>query len=147
MAEALFGLGFLCLFSASAYAGVALRAHLPNEHLSGENMDAVRMMTGLLVTFAALILSLQLSSSRAAYATVVQGRWAVIEDTHAPSGHFYMAIISIWLSLVFLSFGLQIPRRRLTAIVLAIGVTCVSSVMFVIVDLDTPYGGFFGIPS
>src|SRR5262245_25996794 len=37
--------------------------------------------------------------------------------------------------------------RRLTAIVLAIGVICVGSVMFVITDLDEPYSGFFNIPS
>ena len=80
-------------------------------------------------------------------ALVTQGRWAVIEDTHAPSSDLDIAIISLWLALVFLSFGLQIPRRRLTAIVLAIGVLSVASVMFVIVDLAVPYSGFFGIAS
>jgi hypothetical protein len=250
--EILYGLGFLALFSISAVAGAALRLRLPEEHLSNENMDAVRLMTGLLVTFAALVLSLQLSTAtsafdfagknrsiyaaelasldqclrnlgasmastrlrlrqytaaviastwphepapsvegmpdtsrmairgedatlteligeiglaidsaspqdqagantaarcRAAYVTATQGRWGVIEDTRAPSRGLYTAIISLWLALVFLSFGLQIPRRRLTAIVLAIGVVSVASVMFVIVDLNLPYSGFFGIPS
>jgi hypothetical protein len=252
MTEVLYGLGFLALFSLSATAGVALRARLRNEHLSNENMDAVRLMTGLLVTFAALVMSLQLSTARsafnaatmdrstyaaelanldqclrnlgpsmqpvrmqlrrytaaviastwpdepapqvegmpdtskmatrgedvtlaalmadigravdstsppdpaganiaarcrAAYGAVMQARWAVIEDTHPPSGDPYIAIISLWLALVFLSFGLQIPLRRLTSTVLAIGVTSVASVMFVIVDLNVPYTGFFGIPS
>jgi hypothetical protein len=32
-------------------------------------------------------------------------------------------------------------------VVLAIGVVCVASATFVIVDLNTPYGGFFGIRS
>ena len=252
MTELLYGLGFLALLSLSALAGMHLRKRLPTEHLSSENMEAVRMMTGLLVTFAALVLSLQLSRARsaydgasrnraayaselarldqclrglgapmeqtrlrlrqytaaviastwpdepkptiegmpdpkgmalrgedaslarlmsevglaidaaappdhtgantaarcrAAYEAALQGRWAVIEDTHAPSGNVFTAIISLWLALVFVSFGLQIPRRRVTAMVLGIGVVSVSSVMFVIVDLDTPYGGFFGIPS
>jgi hypothetical protein len=252
MIEIISGLSFLALFSLSALAGVALRGRLREEHLSNENMDAIRLVTGLLVTFAALILSLQLSTARTAfnaaskdratyaaqlanldqclrtlgstmeptrlqlrqytaaviastwpeepppsvegmldvsrmplrgedvqltgimsaigravdavppadtsgsnaaarcradYQLVMQGRWAVIEDTHAPSGSMFVAIISIWLALVFLSFGLQIPRRRLTAIVLLIGVFSISSVMFVIVDLSEPYTGFFGIPS
>jgi hypothetical protein len=55
--------------------------------------------------------------------------------------------VSFWLSLVFLSFGLQIPRRALSAVVLAIGVLSVSSIMFVIVDLGLPYEGVFHIPS
>jgi hypothetical protein len=84
---------------------------------------------------------------REAYASALQGRWAVIEDTHSPSNGPFVTIISLWLGLVFLSFGLQIPQRRLTSIVLAIGVLCVASVMFVIVDLDEPYSGFFNIPS
>jgi hypothetical protein len=250
--EILYGLGFIVLFSLSAIGGVALRAGLAEQHLSNENMDAIRLLTGLLVTFAALVLSLQLSTARtaynaaskdratyasqlanldqclrnlggeqdgtrlllrrytaaviastwpgepaptvegmpdvsrmamrgedttlgrmmsdvgaaidavtpadaagantasrcrAAYASTAQGRWAVIEDTHSPSNGPFVTIISLWLALVFLSFGLQIPQRRLSAIVLAIGVVCVASVMFVIVDLDEPYSGFFNIPS
>ena len=250
--EILYGLGFLALFGLSAVGGAALRVHLPEEHLSKENMDAVSLVTGLLVTFAALVLSFQLTTGRsafnaagknrsiyaaelasldqclrilgasmgptrlrlrqytaaviastwphepapnvegmpdvsrmairgedaalakliseigsaidfaapqdpagantaarcrAAYVTAAQARWAVIEDTHAPSGDLYTVIISLWLSLVFLSFGLQIPRRGPTAIVLAIGVVCVASVVFVIVDLNAPYGGLFGISS
>jgi hypothetical protein len=250
--EVLYGLGFVALFSLSAICGVVLRVRLAEKHLSNENMDAVRLLTGLLVTFAALVLSLQLSTARtaynaaskdrstyaaalanldqclrslgssqdatrlllrrytaaviastwrderppavegtpdttqmatrgedatlgrlmseigaaidaaapadvagantaarcrAAYASTLQGRWAVIEDTHSPSNGPFVAIISLWLGLVFLSFGLQIPQRRLTSVVLAIGVVCVASVMFVIVDLDEPYSGFFNIPS
>jgi hypothetical protein len=250
--ELLFGLGFLALFSLSALAGTALRKHLHERHLSVENMDAVRLVTGLLVTFAALVLSLQLSTARstfdaasrdrsiyaahlenldqclrnfgstteatrlklrqytaaviasswpretpprvqgmpdtgrmavrgedatlaklmneigvavdalasgdaagantlvrcrAAYAEVVVARWDVIEDTHAPSGDFFIVILSFWLSLVFLSFGIQIPHRALGVFVLAIGVISVSSVMFVIVDLSIPYRGIFNISS
>lgn len=62
MIKTLYGLGFLALFSLSALGGVALRGRL-REHLSSENMDAIRLVTGLLVTFAALILSLQLSTA------------------------------------------------------------------------------------
>jgi hypothetical protein len=250
--ELLYGIGFIALFSLSAVAGVILRARLAEEHLSNENMDAVRLLTGLLVTFAALVLSLQLSTGRTsynaankdratyaaelanlyqclsalgdsqatarqllrrytaaviastwpeelapkvegmpdvghmatrgedqtlgrlmseigieidaaapadpasanraarcreAYASTLRGRWAVIEDTHSPSNGPFVSIISLWLSLVFLSFGLQIPQRRLAFFVLGIGVVCVASVMFVIVDLDEPYSGFFNIPS
>ena len=252
MVELFYGLGFLALFGLSASAGVALKARLPKEHLSEETMNAIRMMTGFLVTFGAVLLSMQLSAvrsasetanknrsayaaelasldqclrglgadvdltrlrlrqytaaviastwpgetaphvegmpdprqmavrgedaklsklmedvglaidtlapegpgavsraarCRAAYVSVLQGRWTVIEDTHGPSVALYVIIISFWLALVFLSFGLQIPRGRLAIVVLAIGVVAVASVMFVIVDLMEPYTGFFGISS
>lgn len=248
--EFLLVLAFLVLFSLSALAGIALRKRLHERHLTSETMESIRLVTGLMVTFAALILSLQLSTARtrfdvtsshrstyaarlanldqclrlfkepaepirlklrqytaaviastwpreaaptvagmpdiagmavrgedrtlsrlmseigagvdtlpttglensatrcrAAYAQVSSARWNVIEDAIAPSGDFFVGILSFWLSLVFLSFGLQIPRRALSAAVLAIGVLSVSSIMFVIVDLSLPYQGVFHVPS
>ena len=249
--EFLLVFAFLALFSLSAFAGIVLRKRLHERHLTSETLESVRMMTGLISTFAALILSLQLSTARthfdtttgnrstyaarlanldqclqafgeaaeptrlrlrqytaaviastwpreaapvvagmpdirgmavrgedgslarlmggigaavdtlpaaaglehtaarcrAAYADASAARWNVIEDANAPSGAFFVGILSFWLSLLFLSFGLQIPRRALSAAVLAIGVLSVASVMFVIVDLSLPYQGVFHIPS
>ncbi|MFC0220306.1 hypothetical protein ACFFJ7_18130 [Pseudochelatococcus lubricantis] len=250
--EFVYGLSFLLLFSLSAYGGLALRRHLNEGHFSKDNMDAVRLVTGLIVSFAALILSLHLSTSKAAfdaanrnraayatqlasldeclrnfspqmdatrlqlrqytaavivstwpdeegpgietgldpqhmmlrgedatltklmthiglaidsfvptdgaaqnivarcraeYGTVLAGRWSVIDDTYAPSGRLFTVVISFWLALVFLSFGLQVQQRALSLTVLAIGVLCVSTAMFVIIDLHFPYRGVFGISS
>jgi hypothetical protein len=250
--EFLYGLAFLVLFSLCAIVGMILRVRLHEDHLSTENMDALRLVTGLLVTFAALVLGLQLSTAkskfdaankdrsvyasklarldqclrdlgptmeparnrlrqytaaviastwrsepaplvpgtpdtrgmaisgedvtlstlmneigltidaaapsdashaniaarcRTDYALVQESRWAVIEDAIGTSPGWFSGILSFWLGLVFLSFGLQIPRRLLGAVVLGIGVVAISSVMFAIVDLEIPYGGVFGITS
>lgn len=250
--EFLYGLGFFALFSVSAIGGIALRSRLSEGHLSKDNMDAVSLGTGLLVTFAALVLSLQLSSTRSNFdaanrdrslyaaklarldeclrnlgpeleptrrhlrqytaaviastwphetapfiegmpdihhmaisgedtalkalmneiglmidavapndaphvnmaarcredfTMVEESRWAVIEDADSAARNSYNDIVSFWLALVFLSFGLQVPRRLLSTIVLAIAVVAVASVMFVIIDLNLPYGGIFGISS
>lgn len=250
--EILYGFGFLILFIVAAICGVALRVRLHEDHLSQGNMDALRLVTGLLVTFAALVLSLQLSTGKQAfdaankdrslyaarlarldqclrnfgtemeparrilrrytaaviastwtsepapvvdgmpdiskiaasgedqglkalinevglmvdgltpsdalhtnmaarcrndYTLVQESRWAVIEDANGVSRGSFSRIVSVWLALVFLSFGLQIPRKMLGAVVLTIGVVAVASVMFVIIDLHIPYGGMFGITS
>lgn len=252
MAETLAAFIFCGLLSGSAIFGVKLRGWLSEEHLSERTMEAIRLVTSLLVTFAALMLSLQLSSvkaafdtayrdrnadaaglaqfdeclrgygaeadpirlhlrsytaaviastwpleprpagvsypdttamaregadpslgallarigratnalapadtlqanvateCRAAYQRVQQRRWAVIEDVRGPVSPLFTSVMTFWLMLVFLSFGLQIPRRRLAAIVLAIGIVSISTVMFVITDLETHYGGLFGISS
>jgi hypothetical protein len=84
---------------------------------------------------------------RADYASLQGSRWTVIEDATEASGSLFIGIISFWLALVFLSFGLQVPHRRLSVIVLAVGVASIASVMFVIVALGTPYTGLFGIRS
>lgn len=252
MTETLAAFIFCALLSGSAIFGVKLRGWLSEEHLSEHTMEAIRLVTSLLVTFAALMLSLQLSSVKAAFDTayrdrnadaaqlaqldeclrgygaetdpiridlrsytagviastwpqepkpagisypdagamaregadpslgailgriglainrlastdtlhsnlaaecraahqrVQQRRWAVIEDVRGPVSPLFTSVMTFWLMLVFLSFGLQIPRRRLAAIVLAIGIVSISTVMFVITDLETHYGGLFGIPS
>lgn len=248
--EFLLVFAFVVLFCAAALAGIVLRGRLHERHLTAENMDSIRLVTGLMVTFSALILSLQLSTARArfdeasahrsayaarltsldqclrifggaadpirlklrqytaavlastwpheakivipgmpdvanmavrgedsllsqvvndigaavdaltspglensaarcrtAYTLTLASRWSVIEDSHIPSGAFFIGLLSFWLSLVFLSFGLQIPRRALSATVLGIGVLSISSIMFVMVDLNMPYQGVFHISS
>lgn len=250
--EILYGLGFLALFGVSAISGMVLRAWLREDHFSKDNMDAVSLGTGLLVTFTAVVLSLQLSSAKSAFdaanrdrslyaaklarldeclrnlgpemdptrrrlrqytaaviastwpheaAPVVEGmpdvrhmaisgedvslkaimneigslidavapidtahinmaarcrsnftmveesRWSVIEDSERAASNSYSGIVSFWLMLVFFSFGLQVPRRIVSAIVLAISAVAVASVMFVIIDLNVVYGGIFGITS
>lgn len=252
MSELLSALLFCGLLSASAIFGVLLRGWLPEEHLTERNIEALRLVTSLLVTFAALVLSLQLSSGKAAFDTAYrdrnadagqlaqldqclreygpeaeptrqklrsytaaviastwpdepkpqgvsypdttamprqgessalsvlireisreinaldapdmlrrnlaaecresfagfrQKRWAVIEDGHGTQTNIFINVVVFWLMLVFVSFGLQVPRKLLAAVVLAIGVVSISSVMFVIVDLEWPYSGLFGIPS
>ena len=252
MVEWLSAFTFCSLLSAAAVFGLLLRSRLPEEHLTERNMEALRLITSLLVTFAALVLSLQLSSVKSAFdmayrdrnadagqlaqldqclrnfgpgaekarenlrsytAAVIastwpdekrptgiaypdpssmgrhgesptlsvlvnqigleinglapvdglhanlatecranfmslqQRRWAVIEDARDPASRLFTNVLTFWLMLVFVSFGLQVPRKLLAAIVLAIGVVSISSVMFVIVDLNSPYGGLFGIPS
>jgi hypothetical protein len=81
------------------------------------------------------------------YREVISARWAVIEDVHGSLSAPFAAVLVFWLMLVFLSFGLQAPRNVLAGVVIGIAIVSVTSVMFVILDLDLPYGGLFGIPS
>jgi hypothetical protein len=81
------------------------------------------------------------------YRDVINARWAVIEDVHGSLSAPFAGVLMFWLTLVFLSFGLQAPRNMLAGVVIGIGIVSVTSVMFVILDLDLPYGGLFGIPS
>jgi hypothetical protein len=81
------------------------------------------------------------------YREVASARWSVIEDVHGSLSTPFAAVLLFWLTLVFLSFGLQSPRNVLAAVAIGIAIISVTSVMFVILDLDLPYGGLFGIPS
>jgi hypothetical protein len=89
----------------------------------------------------------QASACGSDYDNVVKSRWAVIEGVHGSiSAPFYWVLV-FWLAIVFASFGLRAPPNVLNIIVIAMCAVSVSSAIFVIRDLDIPYGGLFGVPS
>src|SRR5437868_9732451 len=59
---------FAVLFGAGLL-GVRVRAALPEDHLSAETKDAVRIGMGLVATMAALVLGLLVASTKGAYGT------------------------------------------------------------------------------
>ena len=71
----------------------------------------------------------------------------MIEGVHASiSAPFYWVLV-FWLTILFGSFGLRAPPNTLSIIVIALCAISVTSAIFVILDMDLPYGGLFGIPS
>ncbi|HLJ71879.1 MAG TPA: hypothetical protein VKU03_11220 [Roseiarcus sp.] len=81
------------------------------------------------------------------YAELLRRRWAVIEGLRGSiSSPFYWVLV-FWLVILFASFGLRAPPNRMSAIVIALCALSVTVAVFVILDLDLPYGGLFGIPS
>ena len=59
---------FACLFGAGLL-GVRVRAALPEDHLSSETKDAVKVGMGLVATMAALVLGLLVASTKGSYDT------------------------------------------------------------------------------
>ena len=57
---------FACLFGAGLL-GVRVRAALPEDHLSSETKDAVKVGMGLVATMAALVLGLLVASTKGSY--------------------------------------------------------------------------------
>jgi hypothetical protein len=88
-----------------------------------------------------------MTSCAAQYADLLKLRWTVIEGVHASiSSPFYWVLV-FWLLILFGTFGLRAPPNTLSTIVIALCAISVTSAIFVILDMDVPYGGLFGIPS
>jgi hypothetical protein len=74
-------------------------------------------------------------------------RYAVIEDAHEGlSAPFYRMMV-LWLMVLFGGFGLIAPRHTLAVIAIALCAFSLSTAIFVIDDLSTPYGGLFSVSS
>ncbi|MBV8568470.1 MAG: hypothetical protein JO273_23765 [Methylobacteriaceae bacterium] len=81
------------------------------------------------------------------FGDVMKARWAVIEEAHGSISAPFYWILVFWLMVVFASFGLRTPRNALVLIVIGLCAVSVSSAIFVILDMDQPYGGLFGVSS
>ena len=74
-------------------------------------------------------------------------RWSVIEEAHASISIPFYIVLAFWLVIVFASFGMSAPRNLLSYITILLGALSIASVIFVILDLDTPFSGLFMVSS
>jgi hypothetical protein len=124
-------------------------SHMPR---TGEDASLADVMDQVGLDTRALTPSDPLHRSIAAacvadYVDAQRSRWAVIEGLHgAISTPFYWVLV-FWLSIMFGCFGLRAPPTRLNIIVIVMCAISVSVAIFIIHDLDFPYGGLFGVPS
>jgi hypothetical protein len=81
------------------------------------------------------------------YHDVTNARLRVIEDSRSVLFEPFYQVLVFWLMVIFGCFGLVAPRNSLCAITIVLCSLSMSSVIFVILDLSTPYEGFFSIPS
>jgi hypothetical protein len=81
------------------------------------------------------------------YKAVLQARLAVIEDARVERYDPFYTVLAFWLMIIFTCFGLVAPGNYVSKIVIVLCAISLSSVMFVIVDLAQPYGGYFSIAS
>jgi hypothetical protein len=84
---------------------------------------------------------------RADFRDFQASRYAVIQDVHEGlSAPFYKMMV-LWLMFLFAGFGLIAPRHRLSVITIALCAFSLSTAIFVIDDLASPYGGLFAVSS
>jgi hypothetical protein len=81
------------------------------------------------------------------YSDLVKSRWTVIEEARASFSQPFYGMLVFWLVILFASIGLTAPANPVTVIVIVLSAISVTAAVFVIQDLDMPYGGLFGIPS
>jgi hypothetical protein len=72
---------------------------------------------------------------------VIQARWKLIEEAHSSVSQPFFAMLTFWLVVIFLSFGLIAPRNALALVTIILGALSIASAIYVIVDLDTPFTG------
>jgi hypothetical protein len=79
-------------------------------------------------------------------AEIAESRWLLIEE-HAQSSlpmPFFVMLVS-WLVIIFFCFSLMAPRNATVIVVLLICALSASGALYLILELDRPYGGLIAI--
>lgn len=74
-------------------------------------------------------------------------RWLLYSQRSSSIPLVFLMLMVAWLSVSFASYGLFAPRHATTYAVLFLGSLVVSSAVFLILELDHPFGGIMHIPS
>jgi hypothetical protein len=81
------------------------------------------------------------------YSDVIKSRWVVIEGARGSISTPFYSVLVFWLAILFASLGLCARFDAMAALIIALCAVSITGAVFVILDLDLPYGGLFSIPS
>jgi hypothetical protein len=141
----------VCILLGSV-AGIVLSRTLSERRFSDQTKDVVRMTAGTVGTMTALVLGLVLASERSAFdaeaAAVKQGAINIFVLDRMLSQYGpettdvrKLVLLTFWLTIVLMSFGLFAPPNLVVAVTLLIGAFAVASSVFLIMELDDPFSG------
>lgn len=78
---------------------------------------------------------------------IEEGRWRLLEQLDGRIQWPFLAMLVFWLTVVFASFGMFAPRNMSVIAALFVCSLSVAGAIYMIVEMDEPYGGFIKISS
>jgi len=78
---------------------------------------------------------------------IAEARWLVVEQTDSSIHWPFLAILAFWLTIIFASFGLFAPCNASVLAALFVCALSVGGSIYLIVEMDQPYGGLIKISS
>jgi hypothetical protein len=76
---------------------------------------------------------------------LLKSRWLMFGGTGATIQFPFLVALALWLTITFMSFGLFAPRNATVVAVIFLCALSVSSVVFLILEMDNPYEGVIKI--
>jgi hypothetical protein len=81
------------------------------------------------------------------YHKFVEARWTVNEEARSTISMPFFVVLVFWLMVIFVCFGLNAPRTGFVFMTIALGALSISSAVFVMLDMDSPFSGVLIISS
>ncbi len=70
-----------------------------------------------------------------------QARWTINEEARSTISMPFFVVLVFWLMVIFVCFGLNAPRTTFVFMTIALCALSISSAVFVMLDMDTPFSG------
>ncbi|MFG1358723.1 bestrophin-like domain [Xanthobacter pseudotagetidis] len=68
-------------------------------------------------------------------------RWTVIEESVTTVPPIFTAVLIVWLTLIFMSFGLFAPVNRVSVVAFMLCAVCLAGAIFLILEMSSPFDG------
>ena len=79
--------------------------------------------------------------------TIAESRWTTIEQIGSRFPWAFFVVVVAWLTVIFASFGLYAPRNASVVAALLVAALALAGPIFMMLEMDQPYGGLVKIPS
>ena len=79
--------------------------------------------------------------------TIAQSRWTTIGQIESRFPWTFFVVVVAWLAVIFASFGLFAPRNASVIAALLVAAIALAGPIFMMLEMDQPYGGLVKIPS
>jgi hypothetical protein len=76
-----------------------------------------------------------------------QSRWMLIEEAQNRLPNTFLVVLVLWLTILFLSFGLFAPRNATVVVALFVCACTMSAAIFLILEMNQPLDGFIKVSS
>ncbi len=86
------------------------------------------------------------SQAQSAAFDIGQMRWQEFEQANSPISMPLLYILTFWLAILFVSFGMFAPSNGTVLIALLMAALAVSGAVFLMMELNTPFSGILQIP-
>ncbi len=88
-----------------------------------------------------------LASALGHYHDLEAARWTLIEDARPTISFPFYLVLVFWLIVIFVCFGLNAPANAFVFIIITLSALSISSAMFVILEMDSPFNGYVEVSS
>ncbi|MFG1301290.1 hypothetical protein V5F49_15965 [Xanthobacter sp. V3C-3] len=73
-------------------------------------------------------------------------RWVLIEESAAQVPPIFIVVLIVWLTFIFMSFGLFSPINTVSVVVFLLCALSLGGALFLILEMSTPFAGIIVVP-